>query len=142
MACWKEQHVVRPNQEYSLPMLLSLYGSRVTASQLHAVSTYLYLLVVSSSPPLVFVCSQGTAGTAGGGRSRSLYLPSSAVAAVVSTAGVTVCSPAPWDLVPTTCSGQGPAEQPRTTMALGKCLQKMGLTCLRVSGLRQKSCRV
>lgn len=124
-------------------MLLSLYGSRVTTTQLHTVSTFLYLLIVSSSPPLVFVCSSGTAGTADGGRSRSLYLASLAVAAVVRcAAGVTVCSSAPRDPVPTACSGQGPAEQPRTTMALGKCLQKMGFTCLRVSGLRQKSCRV
>lgn len=96
-----------------------------------------------SSPPLVSVCSWGTAGTAEEGRSRSSNLALSAAAAVVGCmAGVTVCSSAPWDPVPTTSSGQGPAKQPRSTMALGKCLQKMGFTCLRVSGLRQKSCRV
>lgn len=100
---------------------------------------HLYVLAVSSSPPPVSACSSGTAD---GGRSRSLYLASLAVVVVVGRAGVPVCSPAPWDTVPIACSGQGPAEQPRTTMALGKCLQKTGFTCLRVSGLRQKSCRV
>lgn len=73
----------------------------------------------------------------------SSYLASLAATAVVRcVAGVTACRCAPWDPVSTTGSGHGPVEQPRTTMALGKCLQKMGFTCLRVSRLRQKSCRV
>lgn len=97
------------------------------------------LLAVSSSPPPGFVCSEGPADRE---TSSSLCLCSVAAAAAVRcVAAVTGCSSAPGDRVPS-CSGQGPAEQPRTTTALGKRRQKRGFTGLWVRELRQKSCLV
>lgn len=137
------RHAAPSKHEHSL-LCSCLYAHRVTGTPSRTISTHLYPLVVFSSPSLVsFICSWRTAGRADEGRIRPLYLGPSASAVVIRCmAGVTVCSSAPCNLESTPCSGQGPAEQPRSTMALGKRLQKMGFTCLWVSRLRQKLCRV